>query len=190
MSRRVVEQTSDRGAVLEITRLYNGLKASYKTDLAKATRIGELLKQNKATIPHGEWEKWVQASLPFTSRTASEYMWVASHKEEYSKATTIAGLRATSRTERQEKPKTQAPTQETETIPRQEPKSEETSDLPAKESQEQKSQEQKSQEQKSQEQKPQESLESRTFSNGSTFDRTMRRQSRGEWKGQNPGERR
>jgi hypothetical protein len=156
MSSRL-ENVANKDMVVEIKRLHNELKISYKTDLAKAVRIGELLRQKKASIAHGEWEKWVRANLPFTSRTASEYMWVASHKGEYSKATTIAGLRAANTMGRQESPKTQAPAQETGTITRQEPKSEETSDLPATESQGQ----------ESQEQEPQESiLESRTFSNG------------------------
>ncbi len=62
------------GCALEITRLHEELAGHLRTSLALAIRIGQLLTEQKAALPHGDFSQWVQEHLPFTDRTARNYM--------------------------------------------------------------------------------------------------------------------
>jgi len=58
----------------EITRLHGEIIDRLKTSLKKAIRIGKLLTEQKSALKHGEFLPWVAANLPFTDRTARNYM--------------------------------------------------------------------------------------------------------------------
>jgi hypothetical protein len=58
----------------EITNLHNEIIGLGKTVFDKAIRIGELLTEQKASLKHGEFGNWIDANLPFTDRTARNYM--------------------------------------------------------------------------------------------------------------------
>lgn len=58
----------------EITQLHNEIACHLKISLTKAIRVGELLWQQKESKKHGEFIPWVQEHLPFTDRTARNYM--------------------------------------------------------------------------------------------------------------------
>ena len=58
----------------EIVRLHGEIEGLFKMSLDKAMRIGELLAEQKATMKHGEFTPWVKGNLPFTDRTARNYM--------------------------------------------------------------------------------------------------------------------
>lgn len=58
----------------EINRLHNEIVGHLKTSLEKAMRIGELLTEQKQKLKHGEFTPWIKANLPFTDRTARNYM--------------------------------------------------------------------------------------------------------------------
>jgi len=49
--------------------------------LVKVLRIGDLLVQQKQKLPHGHFTKWIEENLPFTTRTAQNYMKVFLNKE-------------------------------------------------------------------------------------------------------------
>jgi hypothetical protein len=44
-----------------------------------ACEAGKLLENAKASVPHGNWQAWVEANCPFALRTARLYMQVAEH---------------------------------------------------------------------------------------------------------------
>jgi hypothetical protein len=58
----------------EISRLHQEIGEHLRRSLANAIRIGELLSEQKATLQHGEFGRWISENLPFTDRTARNYM--------------------------------------------------------------------------------------------------------------------
>jgi hypothetical protein len=68
--------------VTEITQLHNEVTQALRTSLAKAIRIGELLTEQKASLPHGAWGAWIDEHLPFSRRTATNYMRLFDHRDE------------------------------------------------------------------------------------------------------------
>jgi hypothetical protein len=44
-------------------------------------RIGELLTEQKESLGHGEFTAWVKENLPFTVRTAQNYMRIWNERE-------------------------------------------------------------------------------------------------------------
>ena len=60
--------------VNEIIALHNEIVGHLKQSLEKAIQIGELLTEQKQSLKHGEFTKWVKENLPFTDRTARNYM--------------------------------------------------------------------------------------------------------------------
>jgi len=58
----------------EIIRLHDEVIGALKTSLKKAIRIGELLTDQKESMAHGAFLPWVKEKLPFTDRTARNYM--------------------------------------------------------------------------------------------------------------------
>jgi hypothetical protein len=58
----------------EITRLHHEVLGCMKVGLEKAFRIGQLLTEQKEKLGHGHFTGWVNAALPFTDRTARNYM--------------------------------------------------------------------------------------------------------------------
>jgi hypothetical protein len=60
--------------ISEIIRLHEEIVEALKSSLPKAIRIGELLTHKKRRLGHGKFLPWVEKHLPFTSRTATNYM--------------------------------------------------------------------------------------------------------------------
>jgi hypothetical protein len=58
----------------EITRLHHEVLGCMKVGMEKAFRIGQLLTEQKEKLGHGHFTGWVNAALPFTDRTARNYM--------------------------------------------------------------------------------------------------------------------
>jgi hypothetical protein len=64
----------EKNRVGEIQRLHGEILNSLKMSLEKGIRIGELLADQKEVLKHGEFTAWVNDNLPFTDRTARNYM--------------------------------------------------------------------------------------------------------------------
>jgi len=75
----------------EITTLHNEIIGYFKQSLDKALRIGELLIEQKKSLNHGEFGKWIQANLPFTDRTARNYMRIYDNRDKL-KTETVSDL--------------------------------------------------------------------------------------------------
>lgn len=60
--------------VNEIVSLHKEIEVHFRQSLTKAIRIGELLTEQKQSIPHGQFTFWIADNLPFTDRTARNYM--------------------------------------------------------------------------------------------------------------------
>ena len=54
--------------------LHNEIIGHLTKSLEKAIRIGELLTEQKRTLKHGDFTNWILDNLPFTDRTARNYM--------------------------------------------------------------------------------------------------------------------
>ena len=64
----------EKGIASEIIKLHNEILGLGRTCLEKAVRIGRLLIEQKAALKHGEFTDWIESNLPFTDRTARNYM--------------------------------------------------------------------------------------------------------------------
>ena len=64
----------EKSKIQEITRLHEGIVSSLKRSLIDGIKIGELLTEQKRTLKHGDFTPWVKDNLPFTDRTARNYM--------------------------------------------------------------------------------------------------------------------
>lgn len=91
------------GAVDEIKALHAEVEAAMRAALPKAIRIGELLTDAKASLQHGEWGEWCEQNLPFTVRTASNYMKVFAKQHEL-ESETVSDLTGAYRMLREGKP--------------------------------------------------------------------------------------
>ena len=58
----------------EISTLHQEIVGHLKSSLEKAVKIGELLTVQKSAIKHGEFTLWLKMNIPFTERTARNYM--------------------------------------------------------------------------------------------------------------------
>jgi hypothetical protein len=65
----------------EITRLHSEIYSNLEASLERAMRIGELLTGQKENIGHGGFTAWVKDNLPFTIRTAQNYMRLWNERE-------------------------------------------------------------------------------------------------------------
>lgn len=58
----------------KINLLHDEIKRNLLSTLNKALRIGQLLSIQKDKLKHGEFTTWVKQNLPFSDRTARNYM--------------------------------------------------------------------------------------------------------------------
>jgi hypothetical protein len=78
----ILDATNETDCVDEICRLHGEIFQQAEAMLVKVLRVGELLVQQKQKLPHGQFTKWVEENLPFTTRTAQNYMKVFRNKEQ------------------------------------------------------------------------------------------------------------
>ena len=58
----------------KISRLHGEIVGHLKQSLISAIQIGQLLTEQKQKLKHGEFGKWIKTNLPFTNRTARNYV--------------------------------------------------------------------------------------------------------------------
>lgn len=58
----------------EIIKLHNQLQTHLHISVSQAIEIGRLLVEQKNTLLHGSFTKWIKENLPFTDRTARNYI--------------------------------------------------------------------------------------------------------------------
>jgi hypothetical protein len=61
----------------EINKSHACVEQTFRDGVAHAIRAGELLIEAKASVPHGQWDKWLKANITFRPRTARVYMQIA-----------------------------------------------------------------------------------------------------------------
>ncbi len=64
----------------EIVGLHLSIEASLRRSVQDAIRLGELLSEQKAALPHGDFLPWIERELPFNERTAQRYMLLHRYK--------------------------------------------------------------------------------------------------------------
>ena len=67
--------------IKKIISLHNEITESLKTSLEKAILIGQLLIEQKEKLKHGEFTSWIKENLPFTGRTARNYIKLFNNKD-------------------------------------------------------------------------------------------------------------
>ena len=82
MPKRPINKMSRDERENEIKSLGEELLGPLRTLLPKAIRYGELLTEQKADMKHEEWGKWVDANLPFSRTTATDYMHVFNYRDD------------------------------------------------------------------------------------------------------------
>lgn len=75
------DATLEQNFVDEMIRLHDELTGLFQQSLDKAICLGELLIQQKVALDHGQFGNWVRENLPFTVRTAQNYMRICSEKD-------------------------------------------------------------------------------------------------------------
>ncbi len=90
MQTNLVELTPESSAK-EIRDLHSEIEGYLKVSLGKAIRIGELLAGMKEHLPYGQFTPWVENALPFTDRTARNYMNLF-HNRDRLKTETVSDL--------------------------------------------------------------------------------------------------
>jgi hypothetical protein len=75
----------------QIRKLHGEIFQAVRTSLPKAVKIGELLTGIKDKMDHGEWLPWIQKNLPFSERTAQNYIRCFDEKDRL-KSATVADL--------------------------------------------------------------------------------------------------
>ena len=83
----------EKSRINEIGTLHGEIVGHLKTSIEKAIRIGELLTEQKASLRHGEFTPWIEGNLPFTDRTARNYMRLHRKKDRL-KTETVSDLKS------------------------------------------------------------------------------------------------
>jgi hypothetical protein len=66
----------------EINKLDQRIGTLARTSLELAIQIGMLLAQQKKSVPHGQWLKWVTQNLTFGVRRVERYLMVHEHRDQ------------------------------------------------------------------------------------------------------------
>lgn len=66
----------------EINSLDQQLTAMARTSLDLAIRIGMLLWQQKKSLPHGHWLKWIRANVTFSIRRVDRYLMIYANRDQ------------------------------------------------------------------------------------------------------------
>jgi len=64
----------------EIIKLHEGIASSMRRSVEDAIHIGELLSKAKEELDHGAFLPWIENELPFSQKTAWNYMALHSHQ--------------------------------------------------------------------------------------------------------------
>lgn len=85
-------QTEIQKNVIEkICSLQSEIVRDLKRSLDNAIEIGSLLTEQKSKLPHGEFTAWIDSNMPFSGRTARNYMKLYENKDRL-KTETVADL--------------------------------------------------------------------------------------------------
>lgn len=83
----------ERTRTQKIVKLHNQIVTDLKRSLNSAIEIGQLLTDQKANLKHGEFTAWIAENLPFSDRTARNYMRVYRERDRL-KTETVSDLKS------------------------------------------------------------------------------------------------
>lgn len=86
MKRNVKVNKTSKDIARDIQKLYQKLVDSYKLSLVNAIEIGRLLLLQKDGLEHGQWIPWVEQNLPFSLRSARNYIGLYKNRGELKRA--------------------------------------------------------------------------------------------------------
>lgn len=76
---------SEKALISQVKKLHSEIMGFYTKSLDTAIEIGSILTPKKKVLGHSNWISWVQNNLPFTDRTASNYMKLYRYKDKLKK---------------------------------------------------------------------------------------------------------
>lgn len=94
----LIESIADK-----ISRLHVEIVGHLRQSLEKAQLIGRLLTEQKKKLKHGEFGNWIESNLPFTNRTARNYMRLYRERDRL-KTETVSDLKSAYRLLKQPAP--------------------------------------------------------------------------------------
>ncbi|MEX0784678.1 MAG: DUF3102 domain-containing protein [Dehalococcoidia bacterium] len=114
-------KTAPKSTVAEIVRLHGEVVDSLRLSLDKAIRIGELLAAQKKELKHGEFGPWIADNLPFTNRTAQNYIRLFRYRDKLKSENVSSLARAYRLIGRKERPRRSTPPTKKPTKPADDP---------------------------------------------------------------------
>jgi hypothetical protein len=83
----------DRDVVQLTKSIADSLAAAERSDTEARVAIGGMLRELRTQIRHGEWLRWLESDVPFTSRSAWSYMqlhdWAERHPVNYQRLASL-----------------------------------------------------------------------------------------------------
>jgi hypothetical protein len=73
----------------EINDLHSAIEQHLRTSLAKALKIGSLLSDAKAELPHGSYTNWINDTVSFSVRTARRYVKLHDNRKQLTETDSI-----------------------------------------------------------------------------------------------------
>jgi modification methylase len=76
-----VKDPHNMEVVQKVIKLHNENLHAFKMSIDRSIQIGEILWKQKESLGHGKWLPWVAKYLPFSSRSATNYLNLYEHRE-------------------------------------------------------------------------------------------------------------
>lgn len=77
---------SDKALIRQIKTLYSQIEEDSKASLSRCIELGSILAEQKKKLGHGNFVAWVDATLPFSSRSSRNYLSLFSNKDKIKEA--------------------------------------------------------------------------------------------------------
>jgi hypothetical protein len=90
---KMMKMALEKSRIDEIGKLHGEIIVNLKISLENAIRIGELLTEQKSSLKHGQFTYWIATNLPFSDRTAQNYMRVYRERDRL-KTETVSDLKS------------------------------------------------------------------------------------------------
>jgi hypothetical protein len=85
---------TEKNRIQKIIQLHSEIARLYRMSVENAAQIGQLLIEQKESMEHGEWGSWVKNNLPFTIRTAQNYMCLSRRRKKLKNVKSRIGMNA------------------------------------------------------------------------------------------------
>ena len=78
----MADTSIDQGKIDRLHELHSSILGSLRKTIDQAIEAGQILREIKLELPHGDFTGWVEKNIDFDIRTAQRYMRAYTHREE------------------------------------------------------------------------------------------------------------